>query len=270
MWAPMRYSAGGPGTNGLLAINLNDLDFGFVLTNSSKTLFLTVSNAGGGMLEGVATVTSPFQVVQGGSYRLGSNQSQIVAIKFQPTVATKFSSNATFTGGGGGMVTLGGVAYTSQPGMSFNSTEGTVLPPFVIGDTYISQPRETDLSTGGTAIYGFKIAEAGVYMVSAKINAPSGAANSLVVHVDGQPIDPVHIWDIGRLTTGFEDRNVSGRGNGTYDDNEFKPRPFSLSAGSHYLVFRGREANLQLGAITIAPFDPALVPSKRLWVVLPD
>ncbi len=54
MWAPMSYSAGGPGTNGLLAINLNDLDFGFVLTNSSKTLFLTVSNAGGGMLEGVA------------------------------------------------------------------------------------------------------------------------------------------------------------------------------------------------------------------------
>jgi hypothetical protein len=34
---------------------------------------------------------------------------------------------------------------------------------------------------------------------------------------------------------------------------QFAPKVFNLSAGTHRLIIRGREGNVQLGQITIAP-----------------
>jgi hypothetical protein len=51
---------------------------------------------------------------------------------------------------------------------------------------------------------------------------------------------------------------VSWRGNGVLDTNspsgfdaQFTPQVFNLSAGTHQLIVVGREANTQLGQITI-------------------
>jgi hypothetical protein len=60
------------------------------------------------------------------------------------------------------------------------------------------------------------------------------------------------IWDVP-VTTGLMSRTVSWRGNGTFDVNQFAPKVFSLSAGTHQLIVRGREGNCQLGNITIGP-----------------
>jgi hypothetical protein len=58
------------------------------------------------------------------------------------------------------------------------------------------------------------------------------------------------IWDIP-LTSGFETRTMSRRGSGTYDNNQYMPQVFNLSAGPHQLILRGREANALLRDLTV-------------------
>jgi hypothetical protein len=105
--------------------------------------------------------------------------------------------------------------------------------------------------------------ERGGYVLEALVNAPDTGANSFYLNNDAQPQDPTMIWDIP-VTSGFERRWVSWRGNGTDTNNQFIPRRFSLSAGGHQLVIVGREANTQLQQLWILPC-PA--PPRNLQVV---
>jgi hypothetical protein len=121
------------------------------------------------------------------------------------------------------------------------------------------QSANTGVTAGGQALYTFNISVAGNYTVSALVNAPSTDNNSLFVIIDAQPTDPTMIWDIP-VTTGFASRTVSWRGNGTVSSTspsgltaQYGQKVFSLMAGTHQLVIRGREANVQVGTITIAP-----------------
>jgi hypothetical protein len=83
-----------------------------------------------------------------------------------------------------------------------------------------------------------------------KLNAPSTSSNSLFVNIDGEPVSPTAIWDIP-VTSGFEDRVVSWRGNGTVDANQFVPMVFELAAGNHTLVLLGREKDVQIDSIQV-------------------
>jgi hypothetical protein len=60
------------------------------------------------------------------------------------------------------------------------------------------------------------------------------------------------IWDIP-LTSGLAERTVSWRGGGSPESSEFVPKIFTLAAGAHTLIVRGREADCELGTLTIAP-----------------
>src|SRR5438132_2727319 len=73
------------------------------------------------------------------------------------------------------------------------------------------------------------------------------------------------IWDIP-VATGTMNRTVSWRGNGTSANNQFTPRTFTLSAGAHQLIVRGRAANAQLGTISILPYFGGTRPTLRLTV----
>ncbi|MEW6301936.1 MAG: right-handed parallel beta-helix repeat-containing protein [Verrucomicrobiota bacterium] len=139
---------------------------------------------------------------------------------------------------------------------SFASTSGTVTAPFVIGNGVIYQPTHT-IASGGRAAYTFNTANAGSYVVTALVDAPDLSANSFYLNIDAEPVDSAMIWDIP-VTSGLEKRTVSWRGSGTHDNNEFVPKVFTLSAGTHQLIVRGREANTQLGAITIERFEPVV------------
>src|SRR5207253_3555384 len=97
---------------------------------------------------------------------------------------------------------------------------------------YISQPQETSVTAGGRAVYSFSIATAGTYGVSASVNAPNEGANSVFVNMDGEPTDPYMIWDIP-ITSGFQDRRLSWRGNGSFTTAEFPVMNFRLTAGPH-------------------------------------
>src|SRR5206468_10135999 len=84
--------------------------------------------------------------------------------------------------------------------------------------------------------------------------AANDSANSLYVNIDAEPTDPTMIWDVP-ISTATTAQTVSWRGSGTFDHNEFAPKVFSLGAGTHQLIVRGREANCQFGAITIVPYN---------------
>ena len=157
---------------------------------------------------------------------------------------------------------LQGVAPTPTPtatpsSLSWESTRGVIQAPFVNKGNSISQTSATfDPRQGGEALYDFNVTAAGDYTVSVVVNAPHHAANSLLVNIDSQPSSPAMIWDIPP-SSGFIERVVSWRGNGTDTNNEFTPKKFSLSAGSHQLIIRAREANVQIGRITVGPAAPS-------------
>ena len=94
------------------------------------------------------------------------------------------------------------------------------------------------------------------------LNAPNIAADSLFIDFDQEPTTPTTIWDVQALTSGIETRSVSWRGTGAFDAPQFNPKVWNLSAGEHTLCIRGREAGMQVDAITIVP-QPSSPEPKR-------
>lgn len=148
-------------------------------------------------------------------------------------------------------------------GNVIQATSGTINSPFVATNGYIYQSVQTTTPTsGGSAYYEFTITNAGNYVIQALVSAPNDAANSLYLNIDAEPQDPTMIWDIP-LTSGFEERVVSWRGNGTDASNQFVPKIFNLNQGTHQLIIRGREANVELENFSILQI-PSPPPNLRI------
>lgn len=166
------------------------------------------------------------------------------------------SARAVYDAGSTVVSSSASVAVASAPppssGLTFAATSGTITAPFITVGGIIYQTAFTSLTGGGRAAYSFSIVDAGDYTVSALANAPDDSSNSFFVNIDAEPTDPMMIWDVS-VTSGLIDRTVSWRGNGTPQNNQFAPKIFTLAAGTHQLIVRGREANCQLSTITITP-----------------
>ena len=250
------YETGAPGpvpSSPEISVSPNALNFGTVLVGTNVSLPISVTNTGTGTLTGSASVSTPFSIVSGGTYSLGADQTQTVVIRYAPTSTGLNNGSASFSGAGGASASVSGTAQQVLSELTFDSTSGTITSPFVAnGSGYISQPDETGLTGSGRAVYVVNIPSAGDYTISANVNAPHEGANSLFINIDAEPTDPAMIWDIP-LTTGFQDRTVSWRGNGTFSSAQYTTKVFSLSAGTHQLIVRGREMGTQLRRITLAP-----------------
>jgi hypothetical protein len=131
------------------------------------------------------------------------------------------------------------------------ASKAQVTAPLVLKDDAISQPAQTELGEGGKAIFTISVPKDGNYVIHALVNAPSEDANSFFLNIDGQPTDPLMIWDID-VTTGFEERVVSWRGNGDASSDEFAPKIFKLTAGEHKVIIVGREPAF-LKSISVRP-----------------
>jgi cellulose 1,4-beta-cellobiosidase len=82
-------------------------------------------------------------------------------------------------------------------------------------------------------------------------------------------VDPTAIWDVIPDTSGFENRGVGWRGNGTFNAPQFPTNTWSVTAGIHEFVIRGREANAQWKDLTVN-FTPSVTvpgPPTALTVV---
>jgi len=151
------------------------------------------------------------------------------------------------------------VAAQPPPELTFTADSGITAAPLVAKGETLAQAIETSVTNGGLALYTFHITNAGNYTVSAVVSAPNEGQNSFYVNIDAEPVDPLMIWDIPLCTRPLR-HTVSWRGNGGPAASlaQYNPKVFTLSAGMHQLVIRGREANTMLGAITIAAVPPSL------------
>jgi adhesin HecA-like repeat protein len=168
---------------------------------------------------------------------------------------TNFTVEALPNSGGTG--TNGGITInaTSVPvnGLLTTTTMINGVPV-----SYIYQPLPSMGATGGgAAVYNFTITNAGDYEIQALVNAPSENANSFYVNIDGPPQDSTMIWDIMPVTSGFEQRTVSWRGNGSENNDQIVPKTFNLSAGPHQITFVGREPYTALSSFTLIPVASA-------------
>jgi hypothetical protein len=156
-------------------------------------------------------------------------------------------------------ISLASAPVTPPPStLTFQAGDGTITAPFVLSNGSISQSIDSIgvSATNGRAVYTFSVTNAGSYVIQASVNAPSAAANSFYINIDADPQDPGMIWD-APVTSGFENRTVSWRGNGTTDTNQFAPMAFNLSAGTHQLVILGREAGAELASFAMLQLPPA-------------
>jgi hypothetical protein len=154
---------------------------------------------------------------------------------------------------------------TPVPGGSpIEAESGNISAPFTVSGGYISQSVTTGVTDGGRASYPFTLTGTGDYQIQAFVNGTSTLSNSFYLNIDAEPQDPAMIWDIYPVTTGFVNRFVSWRGSGAEDSNEFQPKIFHLTAGTHQVIIRGREADTQLDRFTILKL-PA--PPQGLQVV---
>ncbi len=160
------------------------------------------------------------------------------------------------------------ISYTpaqSVQGLALASTSGIISPPLIASNGVVYQPIETGVTNGGRAAYTINIPATGSYLVSAVVLAPNSGANSFYVNFDAEPTDPTMIWDVP-VTTNWTSETVSWRGNGAASSgpsgfaDQFTPKLFSLTQGTHQLLIRGREANSQLGAITLSPMASTSAP----------
>ena len=155
------------------------------------------------------------------------------------------------------------ITYSSTAGrpppsvLTFAADAGTITAPFVVSNHIVYQSSQTDVATGGEAIYPFTLANPGRYIITAMVYAPDSSDNSFYVNIDAEPTDPLMIWDT-EVSTGFTNQTVCWRGTGTTTAPQFSPQIFTLAAGSHQLIIRGREANTQLQSVTIAPLGATL------------
>jgi hypothetical protein len=147
-------------------------------------------------------------------------------------------------------------AGAQPPGQSFAASAATLTAPMVLTNDYLVMAADQqEVAGGGKAVFNFSVTNAGSYQIEALASAPDESSNSFYANIDAQPMDPDMIWDIP-VTSGFEKRVISWRGNGDSATDEFTPKTFKLEAGAHTLVIVGREPGTLLKSVTIFPAPP--------------
>jgi hypothetical protein len=245
-----------------------------VPTNNPPTISLTAP-ANGSVYTAPATITLAAAVTSNGhtisqvqfyngATLLGSVAAAPYSFAWSEVNVGLYSLSATAVYDSGG--TIGSpaanvtVAAGRPPsGLTFAADSGVISAPFAATNGTVFQSVATEVTNGGLAVYSFDIVNAGNYLVSAVVNALTEGENSFYVNIDAEPTDPLMIWDIP-VTIGLTSRTVSWRGNGTSSpaSAQYNPKVFTLSAGTHQLIIRGREADTILGAISITATPPTL------------
>ncbi len=158
------------GNDPVLYRNPSSRNFGTLQVGTSTDLTFTVGNVGGGTLNGTASgLSSPFSIVSGSPYSLGSFVYTSITVRFSPASAGAWTQTVTFTGGAGataqvsGSATAANVAPTniiiSSTNIAENSSIGTKVGHFTTQDPDAGNTFVYALTngTGGTDNGSFTI-----------------------------------------------------------------------------------------------------------------
>jgi len=118
---------------------------------------------------------------------------------------------------------------------------------------------KTTSSNAGTDSWTFSVPSSGTYYVWGRVRAIDGVHDSFYVKMDSGSED-VYDCAQGTWSSSWQWTKLNGR-NGTTTPLTLNPRTFSLSAGSHTLTFRGREADTWLDRVIVTN-DGSFVPTE--------
>jgi hypothetical protein len=107
------------------------------------------------------------------------------------------------------------------------------------------------MDEAGSVTYALSVTAAGTYKIVAKVYAASDAYDSYYFSIDGAQLD---IWDytLANNNAWIED-DLAKRGTGSTDAPQYNPYVFSLSAGNHILMLKGRELEAKVDYFYLVP-----------------
>lgn len=91
-----------------ITVNPSALNFGDVEVGTSSLQSVVVTNTGGGLLAGNASIAFPYSINSGGSYSLLQGESKTIYVEFSPPVASEYSKTLQLTGAGGRNINCSG------------------------------------------------------------------------------------------------------------------------------------------------------------------
>src|SRR5690348_4113711 len=156
----------------ILQVTPGNIGYGTILSGTSATNSFTVANVGTGTLNGSASVSAPFSVIAGGSYRLLPGPTPMLLVAFSPLVASNYNQSVSFTGGSGTNTTVTGGA-TNAPG---RTPILQVTPGYISYGTILSGTSKTNSFTVANVGTGTLNGSASV---SAPFSVVSGGSYSL-------------------------------------------------------------------------------------------
>jgi hypothetical protein len=92
------------------------------------------------------------------------------------------------------------------------------------------------------------VAQAGIYLIRANVQASFDDRNSFWVKVDGQPSNG-YLWDMTESNPNYGTDYVSDRGNGNSGNPDLDPVELQLAAGDHTIEVFAREGGTRLDRI---------------------
>jgi hypothetical protein len=153
-----------------------------------------------------------------------------------------------YDGAGHSVWTNFGVSVVARPAqlvyLPFEAEEGSVVAPMRLYTNNSAIYAATTSGNQGTVSFEFSVAEAGNYIIWARHLSPDNGHDSFFVSVDG--VESLYSTAYGTWSNDFQWTRVNAPGVGVED-----PRVLNLAAGTHTVVFRGREANCALDRIII-------------------
>ncbi|MEZ4272601.1 MAG: hypothetical protein R3C68_14580 [Myxococcota bacterium] len=140
---------------------------------------------------------------------------------------------------------------------SMTAPTGPAADATASGGMYV----RTTSTTSGSVDFSVDVAEAGQYIIWARVLAPSASSDSFFVSANGGDED---IYDAaeGTWSAQWQWTRLNGR-NGTNTPGALNPRIFAFDAGINTLSFRSREAGAALDVILVtndAYFVPTGIP----------
>ncbi len=146
--------------------------------------------------------------------------------------------------------------------LRIGAEDGTLTSPMVVGSdsgAFGGQYIKTTTANAGSGAWTFSVPSSGTYFVWGRVRAIDEVHDSFYVKMDSGSED-VYDCAQGTWSPNWQWTRLNGRG-GTSNPLTINPRTFSLSAGSHTLTFRGREAETWLDRVIVTS-DGSFVPTE--------
>ncbi|HVM61427.1 MAG TPA: glycosyl hydrolase 53 family protein [Verrucomicrobiae bacterium] len=190
-----------------LRVSPSSLNFGLVATGGTAQASFVVTNTGGSLLTGSASVAPPFAIVMGNSFSLSSGASTSVVVSFSPAAAGSYSTNVIFTSTANSSTNLVSGTGVILPVASFTASPTSGPAPLSVNFTDTSSGSATgwawafgDGNTSASQNPSDTYLTPGSYAVQEIVSDLGGASTSTVANLISV-YSPFAWWQLGYFGT---------------------------------------------------------------------